>query len=159
MPEATLSAASPDAAKSELYRDSLTQLMRAHDSFGVWAKKSDDEVLQSFVVTKEKRRSIPIIGDPDEKVLWRLEIFYTAVAYAINRHTRLDATPIMKISGEGFGRLLITTGRLVVLSRTLRDVHRFGFESTDALVAAGEALVAEGIDIINRFPEVASGGD
>jgi hypothetical protein len=44
-----------------------------------------------------------------------------------------------------------------VLSRTLRDVHRFGFESIHALTSAGEALVAESIDIINRFPEVARG--
>ena len=157
MTEAMLAAATEptDEAKSGLYRDSLIALMRAHDTYGVWSKKSDDEVLESFVLTKEKRRSIPIIGDPDEKVLWRLEIFYTAVAYAINRESRLDATPIMKISGEGFGRVLITAGRLVVLNRTLRDVHRFGFESIDALAAAGQALVADGVDIINRFSEVA----
>jgi len=157
MTEATLADATEqtDEVKSGLYRNSLIALMRAHDTYGVWSKKSDDEVLESFVLTKEKRRSIPIIGDPDEKVLWRLEIFYTAVAYAINRESRLDATPIMKISGEGFGRVLITAGRLVVLNRTLRDVHRFGFESVDALAAAGQALVADGVGIINRFSDVA----
>jgi len=156
-------AASPNPASNpvsqEIFRESLVTLMRAHDNYGVWAKKSDEEILQTFVLTKEKRRSIPIIGDPDEKVLWRLEIFYTAVAFAINRLTHLNATPIMKISGEGFGRVLITAGWLVVLSRTLRDVHRFGFESTDALAAAGKALAAEGLDIINRFPEVANADD
>lgn len=160
MTEANLATtARPDPAPyppdQETFRESLVTLMRAHDTYGAWAKKSDDEILRTFVLTKEKRRSIPIIGDPDEKVLWRLEIFYTAVAFAINRLTRLDAAPIMKISGEGFGRVLITAGRLVALSRTLRDVHRFGFESTDALASAGEALVAECIDVINCFPEVA----
>jgi len=148
-----------DAADPEIYRDSLVKLMRAHDNYGVWAKKADDEILQGFVLTKEQRRAIPTIGDPDEKVLWRLEIFHTAIAYAITRQSGLDATPLIKISGEGFGRALITVGRLVVVARTLRDVHRFGFESTDALVAAGEALVAQGIDVINRFPEVAGEGD
>ncbi len=167
MPEARFAAPAaarpnpaPDPANPTIYyREALVTLMRAHDTYGAWAKKSDDEILQGFVVTKEERRAIPIIGDPDEKVLWRLEIFYTAVAYALNRVTRLDATPIMKISGEGFGRVLITAGRLVVVSRTLRDVHRFGFESTDALAAAGDALVANGIDVINRFPDVAKAGD
>lgn len=148
-----------DPDNPELYRGSLVTLMRAHDTYGVWAKKSDNEILQSFVLTKEMRRSIPIIGDPDEKVLWRIEIFYTAVAYALNRLTGLDAAPIMKISGEGFGRVLIVAGRLVVVSRTLRDVHRFGFESTDALAVAGEALVAEAVTVINRFPEVAHADD
>lgn len=151
--------ASPDPAEPEIYRGSLITLMRAHDTYGVWTKKPDDALLQSFVLTKEQRRAIPTIGDPDAKVLWRLEIFYTAVGYAINRLTGLDATPIMKISGEGFGRVMITVGRLVVLSRTVRDVHRFGFASTDALASAGEALVAEGIAVINRFPEVAQAED
>lgn len=147
--------ATAEPVEEGILRASLVTLMRAHDTYGAWARKSDDEILRSFVLTKEKRRSIPIIGDPDEKVLWRLEIFYTAVAFAINRLTRLDAAPIMKISGEGFGRVLITAGRLVVLSRTLRDVHRFGFESTDVLASAGDALVTECIDVIKCFPEVA----
>jgi len=165
MPEATAGSSTTGSnpasnpPNQEIYRESLITLLRAHDTYGVWSKKSDDEILQSFVLTKEKRRSIPIIGDPDEKVLWRLEIFHTAVAFAINRLTQLDASPIMKISGEGFGRILITAGRLVVLRRTLRDVHRFGFDSTEALVEAGEALVAEGINVINCFPEVANTGD
>ena len=145
----------PDAAS--IYRKSLVTLMRAHGSYGAWEKKSDDEILQGFVLTKEQRRSIPIIGEPDSKILWRLEVFYTAVGFAVTRRTGLDATPIIKLSGEGFGRVVIIVGRLVVLSRALRDVHRFGFDSTDALTLVGEALVVESIDAIERFPAVAGG--
>jgi len=137
------------------YQDSLVQLMRAHDNYGVWEKKSNDEILQQFVLTKEQRRAIPVIGDPDPKVVWRLEVFYTAVGFTITRRTRMDATPMIKLSNEGFGRVIITVGRLVALSRTLRDVHRFGFESTMALAEAGEALVSESIENIERFPEAA----
>lgn len=137
------------------YQDSLVKLMRAHDNYGVWEKKSDQDILQRFVLTKEQRRAIPVIGEPDPKVVWRLEVFYTAVSFTITRRTQLDATPIIKLSDEGFGRVIITVGRLVALSRTLRDVHRFGFESTAALAEAGEALVRESIENIERFPEVA----
>jgi len=143
----------------DIYRESLVKLMRAHDSYGAWEKKSDEEILKGFVLTKEQRRAIPVIGEPDSKVLWRLEVFYTAVSYAITRRTGLDTTPIIKISGEGFGRVMLTVGRLVVLSRSVRDVHRFGFDSTDALASAGEAMVVEGIDVIERFPAVASETD
>jgi probable nitrogen fixation protein len=143
----------------DIYRESLVKLMRAHDSYGAWEKKSDEEILKGFVLTKEQRRAIPVIGEPDSKVLWRLEVFYTAASYAITRRTGLDTTPIIKISGEGFGRVVITVGRLVVLSRSLRDVHRFGFDSTDALASDGEAMVAEGIDVIERFPAVARDTD
>lgn len=151
----TAIAAKKNEAAEPIYRESLVKLMRAHDSYGVWEKKSDEEILKGFVLTKEQRRAIPVIGEPDSKVLWRLEVFYTAVSYAITRRTGLDTTPIIKISGEGFGRVILTAGRLVVLSRSLRDVHRFGFGSTDALASAGETMVAEGIDAIERFPAVA----
>jgi|APTNR8051073442_1049403.scaffolds.fasta_scaffold04781_6 probable nitrogen fixation protein len=144
----------PDTAS--IYRTSLVTLMRAHDTYGVWEKKSDEEILQGFVLTKEQRRAIPIIGEPDAKVLWRLEVFYTAVSYAVTRRSGLDATPIIKLSGEGFGRVVITVGRLVVLSRAVRDVHRFGFDSTNALTLAGGTMVAESLDAIERFPAVAS---
>ena len=156
--DATLAAEVHDYLEAaSIYRKSLVTLMRAHDTYGAWEKKSDEEILQGFVLTKEQRRSIPIIGEPDSKVLWRLEVFYTAVSFAVTRRTGLDATPIVKLSGEGFGRVVIIVGRLVVLSRALRDVHRFGFDSTDALTLAGEALVTESIDTIGRFPSVACG--
>ncbi len=147
--------AHPEAATERLYRSSLVALMRAHDAYGVWERKSDDAILQSFVLEPEQRRAIPVIGEPDPRVLWRLEVYYTAVCYTLTRRTGLDATPFVKVSGEGFGRVLITVGRLVVLGRSLRDVHRFGFESTDALVAGGEALVEGCMDVIEHFPAVA----
>lgn len=157
MPAGTASAATAELGTSAdpIFRESLVKLMRAHDSFGVWDRKPDSQVLRGFVVSKEQRRSIPVVGNPDPKVLWRLEVFYTAVGYAISRHTGLDATPVVKISTEGFGRAVIIVGLLVVLDRALRDVHRFGFETTDALAAAGEAMLADCLDRIARFPAVA----
>ena len=151
-----LAAAAPaEPAAAPIFRDSLVKLMRAHDTYGVWAGKSDDQILAAYVLSKEQRRAMPAMGDPDPKVLWRIDVFYTAVGYALTRVTGLDATPVIKISAEGFGRVLITAGRLVVLSRVLRDVHRFGFESTAALTSAGDAMVADAIEVVARFPAVA----
>ena len=141
------------------FRHSLVRLMRAHDTYGAWEKKSDEALLESFVLTKEGRRAIPVIGDPDPKVLWRIEVFHTAVGFAVTSRTGRDATPVIKISSEGFGRAIIIVGRLVVLNRVLRDVHRFGFESTSALAAAGAAMVAECLDVLERFPTAADSAD
>jgi probable nitrogen fixation protein len=60
-----------------------------------------------------------------------------------------------KMSHEGFGRTVLTTGRLIVVNRYLRDVHRFGFPSLEKLAAAGNKLVKEGVDMIEKYPEVA----
>ena len=140
---------------TSLFIQDLVRLLRAEDSFGAWDKKSDEMVLEPFILTKEKRREIPIIGDPDPDTLWRLELFYKAVGLGIERRTGLIASPIMKLSHEGFGRMLLTTGRLVVILKNLRDVHRFGFPSLEAMTQEAEKLIGEAVGMIERFPEVA----
>ncbi|TIP97553.1 MAG: NifX-associated nitrogen fixation protein [Mesorhizobium sp.] len=119
----------------------LVRLIRAQDSYGSWERKADAELLGDFIITKEQRRAIPIIGDPDPDVLWRLDMFYTAVGLAIEERCGLMASPMIELSHEGFGRVLFTAGRLVALSKTLRDVHRFGFETFRKLAEAGTKLV------------------
>ena len=133
----------------------LVRVVRAEDTFGVWERKSDAEILADFIVTKEQRRQIPIIGDPDPDVLGRVEKFYIAVGLDIERATGRMASPMMKMSHEGFGRVILSVGRLVVISKSLRDVHRFGFESFDKLAEAGEKLVDDARKWIDAYPAVA----
>ena len=51
---------------------------------------------------------------------------------------------------------MLTAGRLVVVNKYLRDVHRFGFDSLAVLLAEGDKLVSEAEELIARFSEVAS---
>ncbi|WP_237153179.1 NifX-associated nitrogen fixation protein [Oryzibacter oryziterrae] len=148
-------AEAPVAGLDHPFVKALTRIVRAEDSYGSWEKLSDDAVLKDFIVTKEQRREIPIIDDPDPDVLWRVEKFYAAVGLAIEMATGKMASPMMKMSHEGFGRVQLTTGRLVVISKTLRDVHRFGFETFEKLGEAGQKLVDEARLLIEKFPEVA----
>ncbi|MER8530058.1 NifX-associated nitrogen fixation protein [Mesorhizobium sp. M1272] len=147
--------AEDEAALAAPFVKCLVRLVRAHDSHGSWEGKSDAELLGDFIITREQRRAIPIIGDPDPDVLWRLEMFYTAVGLAIEERSGLMASPMMEMSHEGFGRVLLTAGRLVVLSKTLRDVHRFGFETFRKLAAAGTKLAGDATAAIEAHPEVA----
>lgn len=133
----------------------LVGLIRAEDSYGAWEKKSDAQLLSEFVVTKEARRALPIVGDPDPDVMHRVEQFYRAVGLRIEQRTGLMASPTLKLHHEGFGRLFITVGKLVALAKTLRDVHRFGFDDLNALAAEGEKAVDKALANIGEFPEVA----
>ncbi|MER9838264.1 NifX-associated nitrogen fixation protein [Mesorhizobium sp. M0145] len=147
--------AEDEAALATPFVKCLVRLVRAHDSHGSWEGKSNAELLGDFIITREQRRAIPIIGDPDPDVLWRLEMFYTAVGLAIEERSGLMASPMMEMSHEGFGRVLLTAGRLVVMSKTLRDVHRFGFETFWELAAAGTKLAGDATADIEAHPEVA----
>jgi probable nitrogen fixation protein len=141
--------------EDSLFIKELIKVWRAQDTHGTWEKKSDLTLLDPYIVTKEQRREIPIIGDPDPEILWRLELFYNAVGLAIERRTGCMVQPLMKMSHEGFGRMILTTGRLIVVNRHLRDVHRFGFETLEKLAAEGAKYVEAGVEMIEKFPEVA----
>ena len=47
------------------------------------------------------------------------------------------------------------TGRLVVLSKHIRDVHRFGFPSVEAVAQDGAKLVDEAVALIEKHRDVA----
>jgi probable nitrogen fixation protein len=136
----------------------LVKQWRAQDSYGAWEGKSDAELLAPYIIDKEMRKAMPIIGDPDPETLWRLELFYNAVGLAIERATGNMVSPMMKMHHEGFGRMVLMAGRLIVVNKQLRDVHRFGFPSLARLAEEGEKHVSAGSDMIRRFPDVANYG-
>jgi probable nitrogen fixation protein len=149
-------------SEAELLQDpfivELIKQIRAQDTHGTWEGKSDLTLLEPYILSAEQRRAMPMMGDPDPDTLWRLDLFHNAVGLAIERATKCMVTPMMKMSHEGFGRTVLTTGRLIVVNRYLRDVHRFGYPSLAALAEAGHKLVQEGIGMIEKFPDVANYG-
>src|SRR5487761_2336385 len=133
----------------------MVKQMRAIDSYGTYDGWPADRILAPYIVTKEQRRAIPVIGDPDDIMLSRIRAFYNAISSLIEKECGLMAVPIMNISHEGFGRALITVGKLVVMDRTLRDVHRYGYESLSKMKDEGDKLLSVALEIIGKYPEVA----
>ncbi len=64
-------------------------------------------------------------------------------------------SPMLKMNHEGFGRMVLIGGRLIVVNKQLRDVHRFGFDNLGKLAEEGDKYVKAGVDMIEKFPEVA----
>ncbi len=133
----------------------LLRLMRSHDHSGVWDDEPDEVLLAPFIVTKAQKREMPLIGDPDPDVLWRVELFYAAVAWEIERRSGRAVAPLLKIHHEGWGRVVLIAGRLVAVNAHVRELHRWGFESLEQLAEKAETLVAEGLAVIAQFPAIA----
>ena len=144
-----------EASTKRGFLSELIKQWRAQDMHGSWDAKSDLDLLEPYILTKERRREMPIMSDPDPETLWRMELFYNAVGLAVERVTGVMVSPLMKLHHEGFGRLVLTAGRLIVTNKHLRDVHRFGFDSLEKLESEGEKLVADAIEWIEKYPEVA----
>ena len=147
-------AAEPTAAEAPFVRE-LIKVWRAQDAHGTWENKADLALLDPYIVDKEARRALPLIGDPDPDTIWRLELFFNAVCLSIERETRVMISPMLKMSHEGFGRMVLIGGRLIVVNKQLRDVHRFGFDSLEKLAEEGAKYVKAGVEMIEKFPDVA----
>jgi probable nitrogen fixation protein len=133
----------------------MVRQMRAIDAYGTMDKLSPAEVLEPFVLTKEEKRELPIVGDPDEIVIARIKVFYNAISVLIEKECGLMAVPLVNLTHEGFGRVLITVGKLVVLDRSLRDVHRFGFPNLSKMKDEADKRLSVALELIGKYSEVA----
>lgn len=139
---------------SDVVVEMLKQL-RALDTYDSYEGWSEEKIIDPLVMTKERKREIPIIGDPDETTLARVKAYYNSIASLIEKKSGLMAVPVINITHEGFGRAFILVGKLIVVDKTLRDVHRFGFPSLEDLAAKTEVVIDKAISLIEQFREVA----
>ena len=144
------------ACLSRPFVKALLTLIRAHDRSGAMETDSDEELLAPFIVTKEQKREIPMFGDPDPDILMRVEQIYMAVCWLIEQETGMAAAPILNIHHEGWGRIVIITGRLVAVNSHVRELHRLGYENLITMEAKALKLVEEGIKAVRQFPEIAA---
>jgi probable nitrogen fixation protein len=155
MSEAVAAAdASDDLLGSDFILEMVRQ-MRAIDTYGTHDDWPVEKLLDPFVLTREQRRDIPVIGDLDEATLRRVKAFYNALCALIEKECGLMAVPMINVSHEGFGRALITVGKLVVLDKTLRDVHRFSFASLSKMKEEADKLLAVALKTIGEHPKAA----
>ncbi len=142
------------ALASEVAAEIVRQ-MRAIDTYGIYDNMDSAEIIDPYILTKERKREIPIVGDPDEITLARLKAYYNAISVLVEKRVGLMAVPMVNLTHEGFGRAIIIVGKLIVVDRTLRDVHRFGFPTLEKLKEEVEKLVEKAVALIEAHRPVA----
>lgn len=139
---------------SDIVVEMLKQL-RAMDTYDTYEGWSEEKIIDPLIMTKERKREIPIVGDPDEITLARVKAYYNAIASLAEKRTGLMAVPVINITHEGFGRALVLVGKLIAVDKVLRDVHRFGFASLEELNEKTEKILEKAVSLIEQFKEVA----
>jgi probable nitrogen fixation protein len=94
---------------------------------------------------------------PDPETLWRLELFYAAVAVAIERETRQMVSPMMKMSHEGFGRMVLIAGGSSSSTSNCATCTASAFQPGEARGGGGKFL-DDAIEMIRAYPAVAQYG-
>jgi len=136
------------------FLQAIVQQIRANDPYGTYRNWSDELLLKPFIVSKAEKREISVEGDVDPITKGRIFAFYRAIAARIEEETGQLATVVIDLSHEGFGWVLIFAGRLILVSRTLRDAQRFGYASIDKLAQEGEKLTQKGVEMATKYAEV-----
>ena len=144
-----------DSLRETDFIKEMVRQMRALDRYGQFDGQPAERLLDPFVLTKERKAAIPLIGDPDETTVACVRAFYNAIAVMIEQECGLMAVSLVHLSHEGFGRVLITVGKLVAVDRTLRDVHRFGFASLSKMKDEADKILGVAIERIGQHPAVA----
>lgn len=135
----------------------IVQQIRANDPYGTYRNWSDELLLKPYVVSKAQKREISVDGDVDPITKGRVMAFYRAIASRVEEETGQLCQVVIDLSHEGFGWALVFCGRLLVVSKTLRDAQRFGFDSLEKTSIEGEKIVQSGVNAIQKFPDAAKG--
>lgn len=132
----------------------LIRAVQAQDSYGVYKSWSPELILKPYIVSKQEKRLISTEEEVNPMTLARIKLFYNAIAASIELETNQIMQVVISINHEGFGWALVFCGRLLVVSRTLRDAHRFGFTSLEKLEDEGEKMTKAGIELVKKYKEV-----
>ena len=139
---------------SSTFIKALVQQIRGLDTYGTYKKWSDDLILKPYVVSKKKKRDISVEGDVDPMTISRINAFYRTIAIRIEQETGLLSQVVADLNHEGFGWVLVFSGRLLLVKKTMRDVHRFGFDSLEKLAEEGDILVQKAVELATSYREV-----
>ena len=154
------------SAPPQLFLRDLVALLRAGDPYGRLDDVEPERLLRTFLTAPTTAATV--LAEPgegsgacavDAVSIERLRCFHQAVAAGVERSGHVLTAVAVDVNGEGFGRVLVIAGRLVLLAESQRDAGNFGFPSLAALAAAGERLVARALAALDRYPEVAGADD
>ncbi|MEL7225145.1 MAG: NifX-associated nitrogen fixation protein [Cyanobacteria bacterium J06576_12] len=142
------------AIDNSVFLQAIVQQIRANDPYGTYRNWADELLLKPYILSKKEKRAISVEGEVDPITLARILAFYRAIAICIETETGQLSQVVVDLSHEGFGWALVFSGRLILVSKTLRDAQRFGYASLEKLSAEGEKLINRGVELARRFPEV-----
>lgn len=139
-----------------LFIETLTSQIRALDQFGVWVKKSNEEVLcEKYVKSKEQLKNIPIIADIDEMQIKDIRLIFQSIALAFELKTGVMCSVVMEMSHEGFGRAVVLAEKIAITNKFFKDAHRYSFRTYEDLIKEGGKMLKDAIEIYEMHQQKA----
>lgn len=142
----------------EILKEIVNQI-RAYDTYGTWEKKSDHDILNHLFLTKpEKQASLSLMGhcEVDPKALLKLHAYFKAIGVLIEKSSGLLTSVVINLDEEGNGIVLIYSGRLILVNKSIRDANKFRFKSLDEMALQAQKFIDKALELLEKYSEVAN---
>ncbi len=144
--------------REEILKEIVNQI-RAYDTYGTWEKKSDHDILNHLFLTKpEKQASLSLMGhcEVDPKALLKLHAYFKAIGVLIEKSSGLLTSVVINLDEEGNGIVLIYSGRLILVNKSIRDANKFRFKSLDEMALQAQKFIDKALELVEKYSEVAN---
>ncbi|MEK4482711.1 DUF269 domain-containing protein [Paenibacillus sp. FSL R5-0876] len=142
-----------DIAKMFIRR--LCQLLDTEDFFGRQASLSPQKKIERlFLASPEDKNKSDFNCAVSPKVRLQVPLLFQAVAGVIEEKSGVLVQSSSEINGEGFGRALLYSDRIILVLKSLRAGFPFPFTSEEKVIRYGVACVEEGLAFMDKFNEM-----
>lgn len=144
-----------DQVLADAFIRRLCQLLDAEDFFGRHATLSaEDKIARLFLASTDDKNQSDFNCAVSPKVRMQVPLLFQAVAGVMEERSGAFIQSSAEINGEGFGRAILYSGRIIVVLKSLRAGFPFPFTSEDKAVRYAVACVEEGLSFMDKYNEI-----
>ncbi|MNI76631.1 hypothetical protein D3C73_1328750 [compost metagenome] len=129
-----------------IFNKSLSRILDAYDYFEKGSGlNTEEKITRLALFTPEEKSALGVDCRPSPRLRQQVENVFRALALTLEIETNSLVQSMVDMNSEGFGRAIVSSGRLILVSTTLRAGLRFPFTSLTkldkfALMTLREAL-------------------
>ncbi|MCL6604648.1 MAG: NifX-associated nitrogen fixation protein [Paenibacillus sp.] len=152
MAEGELTSTLAEKGMVDAFTRRLCQLLDTEDFFGRHASLSEHEKIERlFLASSEDKTQSDFNCAVSPKVRLQVPMLFQAVAGVMEERSGAIIQSAAEMNGEGFGRALLYSGRIILVLKSLRAGFPFPFTSQDKAVRYGIACVEEGLAFLEKY--------
>ncbi|OMF21594.1 DUF269 domain-containing protein [Paenibacillus sp. FSL H8-0259] len=135
----------------------LCHLLDAGDFFGRNAMLPPlEKIGKLFLATAEDQNQSEFNCAVSPKVRQQVPLLFQAMAGVMEERTGLMIQSTAEINGEGFGRGLLYSGRVILVLKSLRAGAPFPFTSAEKTIRYGVECIEEGLAFLEKYKVMTS---
>lgn len=138
-----------DERLGELFCANLNRSLQLDDPWGKYADlEPGDRIAKLFLVSADQRRVMAAECSASPRVGKQVSAFFQAVASSLEEACGEMMQSMVELNGEGFGRAIVYTDRIVLVLGSLRGGYPFPFADFGKMRNYGISSIREGL--LNR---------